>query len=82
MKILSPANIAAIAVVLAAYLLTGKTQLALVLGLVNIVALYGSAEVLRRRYKTQAATVAASGPAPAVPGSAAPAATPAAATSS
>lgn len=67
-KILTPANIAALAVVVAAYLLTRNTQLSCILGVVNLVALYGSRELLVYRAKKQVVAQVAAAPAPATPG--------------
>lgn len=67
-RLVNPCNIAALAVILTAYLMTRSTQLALVLGMVNVVVLYASAEFMRRRQKTPAATAAATAPAATEPG--------------
>ena len=67
-NLLTPCNIAALAVILTAYLMTRSTQLALVLGMVDVVVLYASAEFMRRRQKTPAAVAAATAPAAAEPG--------------
>ena len=83
-KILTPSNIAALAVVISAYLLTRNSQLSCILGVVNLVALYGSRELLVHLAKKQVIAQVAAAPAPATPGAAptAAAATPAVVTSS
>ena len=72
-KFLTPSNIAAAVVVIVAYLLTRNTQLACILGITDLVALYGSRELLLRSHKKKVAAAVASAPVPATPGAAPPA---------